>query len=70
MPEDTSPDRKDRNVASSHAVRLYEANCSLPFPSDNDIRFRDALSNLFVRELHLVVKAAPSVPAQTPTGRG
>lgn len=58
MPEDT----KEVNTRRAQLVRLYEANCNIDHPTDNDLRMRDALANQLTLEFALTV--ARNAPAR------
>ena len=59
-------ERKDQLTGRSQLVRLYEANAAIEWPTENDLRFRDALANRISAELGLSVKGAPSPIAKRP----
>lgn len=58
-------------TGKSYLVRLYEANCGIQFPTENDIRFRDGLANSLTRELGVQMPkgSSPSPTAPAPTRR-
>ena len=62
-------DAKAAMTGKSYLVRLYEANCGIQFPTENDIRFRDGLANSLTRELNVNMpkgsSPAPTAPAST-----
>lgn len=57
-------ERKTELTGKSHLVRLYEANASIQFPTDADLRFRSALGMKLASELGLsIVRETPTRPA-------
>jgi hypothetical protein len=56
-------ERKEELTGKSHLVRLYEANAGIQFPTDNDLRFRDAVANKLTQSMGLPVSR--EVPKRT-----
>lgn len=55
MPEEPK-DPKEVNMKRAQLVRLYEANCGIEHPTQNDLLLRDALGNAVKAEFQLFVK--------------
>lgn len=58
---------KDTLTGQAHTVRVFEAACAIAFPSEFDIRFREAIERRLAADLNLPGVRNVTLPAPSPS---